>query len=182
MTAIVPSRTIVRRPVGGGWDADKIEDLKVRWEAGETCSQIARAMGGGITRNSVIGKVRRLGLPFRDTATSSSPRVKRQGGARSFPCTKAAPAMRKPRLVEPEPEIIGPIGDFPPRGGCKWTNDDPLTRDAGGKLTFRMCGQPGDPWCGHHRARLSAGTTTRADRLKSDEAQRNTGLMRTGLA
>jgi GcrA cell cycle regulator len=46
------------------WTDDRIEQLKTMWEAGQTASQIAEALGG-VSRNAVIGKAHRLGLQAR---------------------------------------------------------------------------------------------------------------------
>ena len=46
------------------WTDDRVEQLKNLWTEGLSASQIARALGG-VTRNAVIGKVHRLGLPGR---------------------------------------------------------------------------------------------------------------------
>lgn len=48
------------------WTDKRIELLKKYWADGLSCSDIAYRLGG-ITRNSVIGKVSRLGLPGRIT-------------------------------------------------------------------------------------------------------------------
>lgn len=45
------------------WTDDRVEDLRQRWSAGESASVIADAFG--TTRNSIIGKVRRLNLERR---------------------------------------------------------------------------------------------------------------------
>src|SRR5215813_1185219 len=42
------------------WSAERTEQLKRCFQAGLTCSQIAREIG--VTRNAVIGKMSRLGL------------------------------------------------------------------------------------------------------------------------
>jgi len=47
------------------WTNEAIRKLTALWLAGVTCSQIAKVLGPKFTRNSVIGKVRRLGLPGR---------------------------------------------------------------------------------------------------------------------
>jgi GcrA cell cycle regulator len=50
------------------WTPERVEALKRDWDAGYTCSQIANRLsrdGGYLTRNAVIGKVTRLGLPAR---------------------------------------------------------------------------------------------------------------------
>jgi GcrA cell cycle regulator len=44
----------------GTWTADRIEQLRSCVGSGMTCSQIAAAIG--VSRNSVIGKIHRLGL------------------------------------------------------------------------------------------------------------------------
>ena len=43
------------------WTDERIETLRTMWEAGQTASQIAEALGG-VSRNAVIGKAHRLGL------------------------------------------------------------------------------------------------------------------------
>jgi GcrA cell cycle regulator len=42
------------------WNTDRIDQLKRCFNAGLTCSQIAREIG--VTRNAVIGKMNRMGL------------------------------------------------------------------------------------------------------------------------
>ena len=44
------------------WDEVRTELLKRLWVAGETARTIAERLGGGVTRNAVIGKAHRLGL------------------------------------------------------------------------------------------------------------------------
>jgi GcrA cell cycle regulator len=46
------------------WTDERIETLKTMWEAGQTASQIAEALGE-VSRNAVIGKAHRLGLQSR---------------------------------------------------------------------------------------------------------------------
>ncbi len=50
------------------WTDDRVEKLKELWGSGMSASQIAKALGG-VTRNAVIGKVHRLGLSNRGTAS-----------------------------------------------------------------------------------------------------------------
>lgn len=49
------------------WTLEHIEKLRALWAHGYSCSYIARQIGGGISRNAVIGKASRLGLPRRPT-------------------------------------------------------------------------------------------------------------------
>ena len=44
------------------WDEPRRELLTRLWLAGETARTIAEKLGGGVTRNAVIGKAHRLGL------------------------------------------------------------------------------------------------------------------------
>jgi GcrA cell cycle regulator len=45
-----------------GWTPEREALLREMWTAGKTATQIAERLGGGITRNAVIGKKNRLGL------------------------------------------------------------------------------------------------------------------------
>lgn len=44
------------------WTDERVSLLRQMWANGQSASQIAKALGGNITRNAVIGKVHRLGL------------------------------------------------------------------------------------------------------------------------
>jgi GcrA cell cycle regulator len=55
----------------GNWTEDRVERLKELWDKGRSCSIIAAELGG-VTRNAVIGKVCRLGLPKRITVQRST--------------------------------------------------------------------------------------------------------------
>ncbi len=44
------------------WTDERVELLRQLWLDGKSASQISAAIGGGLTRNAVIGKVHRLGL------------------------------------------------------------------------------------------------------------------------
>lgn len=50
------------------WTDERVEILKTEWATGKSASQIANILGG-VTRNSVIGKVHRLGLVGRSEAS-----------------------------------------------------------------------------------------------------------------
>ena len=54
------------------WTEEREQRLRKLWEKGYTASQIAEMLGGGTTRNAVIGKAHRLKLAAR--ATSKQPR------------------------------------------------------------------------------------------------------------
>lgn len=86
------------------WTDERIEALGKMWEAGQTASQIAEALGG-VSRNAVIGKAHRLGLQARPSPVKSSE------AAASAPDPEpvadveleAAPIVAAEPLAEPEP-------------------------------------------------------------------------------
>ena len=83
------------------WTDERIDTLKTMWEAGQTASQIAEALGG-VSRNAVIGKAHRLGLQSRPSP------VKPNEPAAAAP----APVVRLPE-AEPEP-APAPVVAAPP--------------------------------------------------------------------
>ena len=50
------------------WTEEREQRLRKLWEKGYTASQIAEMLGGGTTRNAVIGKAHRLKLAARATS------------------------------------------------------------------------------------------------------------------
>ena len=54
------------------WTDERVEQLKQHWLEGKSASQIANLLGHGLTRNAVIGKVHRLGLPAARNPRASS--------------------------------------------------------------------------------------------------------------
>ena len=60
------------------WTEDRVAILREMYAAGFTASRIAERIGGGVTRNAVIGKAIRLGLPRR----GPSPPHQRRGASR----------------------------------------------------------------------------------------------------
>ena len=134
-----------------GWTDDRVGALKKLWLEGQSASQIAKQLGGGVTRNAVIGKVHRLGLsgraapsqPARTAATTfrtarPRPTATTQGAA-------AQPsAPRRLEAVQPKPvQPAAPIPDLPGTATvmtlgahmCKWPIGDPSSRE------FSFCGR-----------------------------------------
>lgn len=56
------------------WNDERVDALKHLWAYGLSASQIAARIGG-VSRNSVIGKAHRLGLPLRGHAGNGRPRT-----------------------------------------------------------------------------------------------------------
>ena len=48
------------------WTFERVELLTTLWKNGNSASQIANELGGGVSRNAVIGKIHRLGLSERN--------------------------------------------------------------------------------------------------------------------
>src|SRR3569833_4713148 len=118
-----------RRASAGGemvmsWTEERVSLLKKLWLEGLSASQIAKQLGG-VTRNAVIGKVRRLGLSGRASPSRSE-----------RPRLPMAPKVPSVRTHVPAIPVI---------------EEDPLTMEDGSHATVlpisdRMCRrQNGDP-------------------------------------
>jgi GcrA cell cycle regulator len=145
------------------WTDERVELLKKLWADGLSASRIAAELGG-VSRNSVIGKVHRLGLSGRAKSTSASvprqrkPRVQHmmrisRPGARGN--TALAPMHVFETEVEPEPTVVENIVPMGQRcsilelneSTCRWPIGDPSAAD------FFFCGGKtieGLPYCGFH--------------------------------
>jgi GcrA cell cycle regulator len=145
------------------WTDERVSTLKKLWLDGQSASQIAKQLGGGVTRNAVIGKVHRLGL-----------------SGRAAPSQPARPAFKAPRPARPAAQampsaprrvIAGRAGAARPARGrlrlaagvpaeepgsatvltlgahmCKWPIGDPSTDG------FTFCGRRSSegPYCVEH--------------------------------
>ena len=128
------------------WTEDRVEQLKSLWTEGLSASQIARALGGGVTRNAVIGKVHRLGLAGRATPTRSDrPRLP------SAPRMSMRSHQPPPPIVEEDPVTLDD-GSFATvltinNAMCRWPIGDPSDNE------FHFCGRKpkaGSPYCEAH--------------------------------
>lgn len=135
------------------WSEERTSTLKKLWLDGLSASQIAKQLGG-VTRNSVIGKVHRLGLTGR-AAPSQPTRPAFKAPRPARPVSGASPR----RVPAKEPEVL-PLKEEREDPGsatlitlgahmCKWPIGDP---EADG---FTFCGRRSStgPYCeGHARA------------------------------
>ena len=137
------------------WTDERIAQLKAGWEGGMTASQIAEALGEGVTRNAVIGKAHRLGLESRPSPVKNTDEVVKAPVAK---LVAAAP----PPAVPPPAVLARPApAKKPVRTGkaarttlldlnekiCKWPIGHPSDAD------FHFCGkgaQAGFPYCTEH--------------------------------
>ena len=137
-----------------GWTPERIEALTCLWNDGLPANQIAAKLGQ-VTRNAVIGKVHRLGLPGRKT-TSRSPRPRRTSPRRTstgrVSMRKPAPLLRSypatPDDLPPTPALMLSVAQLT-GSTCHWPVGDP--REAG----FGFCGARTaagrQPYCAAHQ-------------------------------
>lgn len=155
------------------WTDERVELLKKLWtEDGLTANQIAQQLGGGITRNAVIGKVHRLGLSGRAKTVSQAPRAarpKQKPAAQmqrpmSRPISFGATALKLQADVEAEIDVVAQTAvmiPFPAPTNekvnimelgyrtCRWPIGDPVASD------FGFCGAESTgekPYCPYHCA------------------------------
>jgi len=140
------------------WTEERIAQLKAGWEGGMTASQIAEALGEGVSRNAVIGKAHRLGLEARPSPVKGADDT----AAAPAPAKAAAPAAPVSAPVPAAPAIArAPVAKKPARTGkaartslldlnekiCKWPIGHP------GEPDFHFCGkaaQASFPYCTEH--------------------------------
>ncbi len=132
-----------------GWTEDRVGALKKLWLEGQSASQIAKQLGGGVTRNAVIGKVHRLGLsgraapsqPARAASTFRPARVRTTPPAQPSAPRRIEAAQTAPRPVAPTP--LPAIAELPGTATvmtlgahmCKWPIGDPSSTE------FSFCGR-----------------------------------------
>lgn len=120
-----------------GWTNEKVDLLKQLWGEGKTAAEIAKVLGGGMTRNAVIGKAHRLKLSTRLSPIQQNTKKQKV----------ELPKIKKP--VESQVRFNGKgvnLVDMKERQ-CRWPYGDP--KDEG----FIFCGCeaiPGLPYCEEH--------------------------------
>jgi GcrA cell cycle regulator len=151
------------------WTDERVELLKKLWSDGLSASQIAGQLGGGVSRNAVIGKVHRLSLSGRAKPAASGPRPPRKPRPASPPRhprayisgntalkVHAHPAPRRAPNPVPIEDLVVPISLNVSLVAlndqmCKWPIGDP------GAEGFHFCGHRNFnslPYCEYH-ARLA---------------------------
>ena len=91
------------------WTDERIATLKTMWEAGQTASQIAEALGG-VSRNAVIGKAHRLELQARPSPVKpNDPEAKAAAAAEASASVAAPePAADAVEVETPKPAPVAP--------------------------------------------------------------------------
>lgn len=130
---------------GAGWNDERVATLTKLWldDRCLSCAQIAKIMGGGQTRSSVIGKVHRLGLPKRGRPHTPDGAAQRQRRPRPNVMLRIVRAPSPPPRATVDPAIFEALEGSEPRpfyerrlGECKW----PI----GAGADMRSCCQPED--------------------------------------
>ena len=117
------------------WTADRIAEVTRLWNQGLTTAEIGKLVG--VSKNAIVGKAHRLGLPPRPSPIKREARAPR-------------PVRHEHRHVErtsppPVQLVISTNG-----ATCKWPIGHP------GEPSFGFCGQPsveGKPYCAEHYGR-----------------------------
>jgi GcrA cell cycle regulator len=147
------------------WTDETIELLRRLWLDGKSASQIAAMLGGGVTRNAVIGKFHRLGLTGRmKSKAPAAPRTRERSSQPRSPRIVSRPsdwvfrgnaalALAVEPVIEPQVEaIVAPMALRVSLGElneamCRWPLGDPAASE------FRYCGlatHNDAPYCAHH--------------------------------
>ena len=134
------------------WTNDRIEALKIHFQAGLSCREIANEIG--VSRNAVIGKISRLNL-VRDKGRGVRAKIKDSAAA---PRPRGAPRLRQILLKAYPTHSTTPVEE-PIHNGhtctlfelskqtCRWPISTP------GAVDFCFCGNrpiEGLPYCAGH--------------------------------
>lgn len=179
-------------PANSPWNDKTIARLKELWGMGFSCSQIARQLGGGLSRGAVIGKLHRLGISKLSKGEKAAQNLKREksgwqkiaigrsaANKRPIPKISKSPIQpdldlalrrdpdaplhqRKTILVKQDGKVFA--NDKLTQSCCRWGIGDPAEKD------FHFCGAqtiPGLAYCEQHARRAyQANPITVAERLR----------------
>lgn len=152
----------------GNWSEERIELLRSLLEQRLSARVVAMRLGGGVTRNAVIGKAKRMGFALQSPtnppppryivdSTTTAPRKRRVYVTPGRLTREMTPRVRVAPTPEPEPLVIHEDVYVAPEdrkgvleltsADCKWPIGDPREAD------FHFCGGPrvpGLPYCEGH--------------------------------
>lgn len=134
------------------WTEDRVGALKKLWLEGQSASQIAKALRGGVTRNAVIAKIHRLGLSGRAATPSPPARVVPpqlpEHRSQAQHRTRVGLNRKSIPLPEPSPEATVPgTATLMTLDShmCKWPIGDPANQ------SFSFCGRrTREIYCAEH--------------------------------
>jgi GcrA cell cycle regulator len=127
------------------WTHERITELKTRWDDGQTSTEIWQTMGA-TSRNAIIGKARRLGLPFRIVPGDQG--VKGRHGK-----NRNKHGRKMSTLIQPQPVEDPPLISSKPKKIWRLHNADCRWPCAGEGTEMLFCAAPaiiGQPYCAAH--------------------------------
>lgn len=149
------------------WNDEKVDRLRVLYAEGLSASQIAAELGGGLSRNAVIGKVHRLGMEKRGKRPPRPRKARDQGAARLKRAIKrareAASSEIGDSIIEDEKKRLQLFAESEARCNealgrplislselssttCRWPIGNP------GEVDFGFCGgEPVGVYCPYHQ-------------------------------
>ncbi len=89
-------------PMNGPWTPARKEQAASLWTSGSTASEIARTLGGGLSRNAVIGVITRMGLQRGLPASPAKAKVQRP----STPRPVVGRGPHDPKAAKPPTEVV----------------------------------------------------------------------------
>ncbi len=157
--------------INPGWTNERVARLRELFHAGVSFSGIAKDLGG-VTRNAVIGKASRIGLPGRSERQPSAPRVPRV--PRPLAAERVVVRASRPAPVEvPTPVRSAPVPCGPglpleklSLTTCRW----PIGPETGADQLFCGAVKPaeGGAYCeAHGRLALAAPNGRKPSTMKS---------------
>jgi GcrA cell cycle regulator len=139
------------------WSDDRVSKLIELWKDGQSAGQIMLELGGGLTRNAVLGKVHRLGLSVKadmklhakagNRFTNRRPDGFRRKALPKNPIIVKSPVLSHDELMLAlaRPEVACSFGDLS-EGMCRFPYGEP------GAADFTFCGRSAHgTYCAGHR-------------------------------
>lgn len=159
------------------WTEERVSLLKQLWGEGKSAAEIAKALGGGLTRNAVIGKAHRLKLSNRvspiqqNSKTPDAAPVAVKAAVRVVEDV-AAPVRAAARVAIAIPQAANngkgvSMVELKDRM-CRWPVGDPKDSN------FHFCGcssEAGLPYCGAH-AKIAYQAPSRSRQLNAEDFER----------
>ena len=143
------------------WTDERVALLKKLWVEGKSAAEIAKMLGGGLTRNAVIGKAHRLKLSNRVSPI--------QQNNKKPPAPIKTVEVKKPAAAKTIKNRGSGVQMVQLRERmCRWPHGDP--KEPG----FFFCGDeivPGLPYCDEH-AKVAYQAPSRARVLAAEDFER----------
>ncbi len=165
------------------WTEERVQTLRKLWTEGLSANQIAKQLACGFSRNAVIGKVHRLGLPGRATPPrpTKTVRVTRPRAVPTAPRlrTVAPPRPAKAPIIEVTPKLredgrLETVQTISSRQ-CRYPYGDP------NEASFGFCGhscKKDSQWCADHRLLVYQPSETAAERRERQRINQRTETVR----